>query len=137
MNPDALARRHAAGFETPPPWSAASFAQLLADKTVFALGDEIGFAFGRMAADEAELLTLLIAPEVRRTGRARELMTQFDDTARAKGATRAYLEVAETNAPALALYTSCGWSHAARRPRYYKTPDGLFLDALILTKPLV
>jgi ribosomal-protein-alanine N-acetyltransferase len=52
--------------------------------------------------------------------------------AAAQGATRLFLEVADDNAAALALYARAGFSEAGRRPGYYARPDGGRQDALIL-----
>jgi ribosomal-protein-alanine N-acetyltransferase len=52
--------------------------------------------------------------------------------AAARGATRLFLEVADDNAAALALYARAGFSEAGRRPGYYARPDGVRQDALIL-----
>ena len=137
MTPEALAAVHSASFETPRAWSAAEFAALLADPMVFAVGDETGFAFGRVVADEAELLTLAVAPQARRQGLARACLTGFDKAARARGAATAFLEVAAGSAPAIALYHGAGWRETGRRPAYYRHGDGRREDALILTKPLI
>ena len=137
MTPEALAAVHGASFETPRPWSAAEFASLLADPMVFAVGDAAGFAFGRVVADEAELLTLTVAPTARRRGLARACLAAFESTAKARGAATAFLEVAAGNTPAIALYQGAGWHQTGRRPGYFRHGDGGREDALILTKPLI
>jgi len=139
MTPDALAALHARCFTAPPPWSAPSFAALLDEPNVFLIHDPQGrgFLLGRVVAGEAELLTLATAPEARRTGLARGLMERFDAVARARGAETAFLEVAETNIPARALYAACGWVENGRRPGYYVGASGAPVAALILCKSLV
>lgn len=136
MTPDALAALHAQCFSTPPPWSAASFAALLADPSVFLIADPPGRAFllGRVIAGEAELLTLATDPGSRRRGLARDLLARFDRQARARDATTAFLEVAEDNTAARALYDSAGWVRAGRRPGYYRRPGAPPVAALILCK---
>lgn len=138
MTPDALATLHARCFTTPPPWSADSFSVLLGDRHVFIVTapGAAAFVLGRVMAGEAELLTLATAPEARRTGLATALMARFDDEARARGAQTAFLEVAEFNGPARALYAACGWVKAGRRPGYYVGADGTKTAALILCKSL-
>lgn len=129
----ALAALHGRCFAGPHrPWSAAEFAALLDSHACFLLGDGAGFAIGRSIADEAELLTLAVAPEARRQGRGRALLEAFRATARARGAARAFLEVAADNLPALALYHADGWTGAGRRRGYY-APG---LDALVLCRDL-
>lgn len=136
--PHSLAALHARCFTAPPPWSAASFAALLDSPAVFLVADPDtrAFALGRVIAGEAELLTLATDPAARRQGLARALMARFEAGARARGAESAFLEVAEDNAPARALYAACGFAPAGRRPGYYVGPDGSRTAALILCKSL-
>ena len=138
MTPDALAALHRRCFTTPPPWGADSFADLLASPFSFLEADAQGraFALGRVIAGEAELLTLATDPDLRRQGLARGLMARFEAAARARGATEAFLEVAEDNAPARALYAACGFTQAGRRPGYYVAPTGDAVAALILCKSI-
>ncbi|MDJ1007658.1 MAG: GNAT family N-acetyltransferase [Paracoccaceae bacterium] len=158
MTPAALAALHVRSMTHASPWSAAAFAGLLAQPGVFLLTPpsslarkypeerekqsvshgakrhSIGFALGRLAADEAELLTLAVDPAARRCGIGRGLLGQFEAEARARGATAAFLEVADDNAPALALYRAAGWAEAGRRPGYYLRAAGDPANALILRK---
>lgn len=95
-----------------------------------------GFALDRVALDEAELLTLAVAPGARRAGLGRALVAAAEAGARAAGARRLFLEVAEDNAPARALYAGAGYREVGRRRAYYARPDGGRDDALILEKAL-
>lgn len=131
MTPAALAGLHAAAFTTPRPWTAAEFADLLAAPGTFLETTDNAFLLARTLAGETELLTLAVAPEARRQGRARALLARFD--ARAAG-TEAFLEVAADNAPAIALYGAAGWARAGTRPAYYRRPDGTRIDALVMRK---
>ncbi|MFN3938429.1 MAG: ribosomal-protein-alanine acetyltransferase, partial [Gemmobacter sp.] len=70
---------HARCFTSPPPWSEAAFAAALADPNGFLCGEGAGFALGRVTLDEAELLTLAVAPEARR--RHLSLEWRVDDMA--------------------------------------------------------
>lgn len=135
MTPAALAALHARCFTTPRPWSEAEFAELLGTPFTFLLTAPSGFLLGRVIAGEAELLTVAVAPEARRLGSGRALLAGFAQAARARGADSAFLEVAEDNAPARALYAAAGWAEAGRRRGYYHTPDGRRIDALVLTLP--
>jgi ribosomal-protein-alanine N-acetyltransferase len=67
----ALAKLHRASFHRG--WDIGEFEQLLADRSVLAhrlrMGRTIaGFIFSRMAADEAEILSVAIAPHLRGRG---------------------------------------------------------------------
>jgi len=129
VTPEDLAALHARCFDrTPPPWSSAAFAAACAAPETILLTDCDAFLLGRTAAGEAELLTLAVAPEARRHGLARRLCQRFADAARARGAQRAFLEVAADNAAARALYAACGWREVGLRRRYYAG----MVDALTL-----
>lgn len=143
MTPDELARLHQAAFTSPAPWRRESFASLLADASVFAIASPCGRAFvlGRALAGEAEVLTLATHPDARRCGLARALLARFEAQARARGAETGFLEVAENNAAARALYARAGWQQAGRRPDYYRIgandpKGGARVAALILRKKL-
>ena len=133
MTPEALAAIHARCFPSHPrPWSAPEFADLLAHRLNFLLTRPEGFLLGRVIADEAELLTLAVAPEARRQGLGRALLNEFALTSSARGAREAFLEVAADNAPAIALYAGNGWDRAGQRRDYY-APG---IDAIIMRRGL-
>jgi ribosomal-protein-alanine N-acetyltransferase len=133
MTPADLAALHAKAFTVPRPWSAAEFADFLARDDCFLLTEPSGFLLGRVIADEAELLTLAVAPEARRLGFGRRLVGAFLDRSRRLGAENAFLEVAADNLAATALYQSLGFAIAGRRKAYYACPDGTRTDALVMT----
>lgn len=124
-----LAALHAPSFHSP--WDAATFADLLAQAGVFALAADQGFILCRVVLDEAEILTLSVLPESRGRGLAARLTAAAADMARAAGAERMFLEVAEDNLAARALYARAGFIQTGRRKAYYRTPQGQ-ADALIL-----
>jgi len=135
MTPEALAALHAAAFtDTPRPWSAAEFAGLLTQPGTLVVSHPGGFALGRVAGPEAELLTLAVHPAARRRGLARRLVGEFEARAAACGAEECLLEVADGNAAARALYAALGYLLAGRRPGYYRRPDADPVDALVLRK---
>jgi ribosomal-protein-alanine N-acetyltransferase len=91
-----------------------------------------GFVLARVAADEAEILTIAVAPQARRQGTGGALLAAAMAQAAARGAAAMFLEVAERNGAARALYAAAGFAAAGRRRRYY--PDGA--DALVLRRSL-
>lgn len=135
-DPADLARLHAAAFRRPRPWSAAEFAALLArPETLLAVAPQ-GFALARAVADEAELLTLAVAPEARRCGLGARLLAQVLEAAAARGATALFLEVGTDNAAARALYARAGFAEAGRRRGYHDGSDALILRrALAMPTP--
>lgn len=107
-----------------PPWSAETFATLLGQPGVAGWiareGEEpVGIMLARAAADEAEILTLAVLPHRRRRGIARHLMAQLAAWAASVNAARLFLEVAEDNIAARALYERSGFTMAGLRNDYY------------------
>lgn len=139
MTPAALAALHARCFTSPPPWSAQSFADLLASPHVVLHSDPQGRAFAlvQVIAGEAELLTLATDPDARRQGLARALLDQAHQALRDQGVSKIFLEVAEINTAARALYEACGYAQTGTRPGYYVGQDGSRVTALILCKSLL
>jgi ribosomal-protein-alanine N-acetyltransferase len=95
-----------------------------------------GFVLVRAAADEAEILTLAVAPGLRRRGLGRMLVTEAARWAAQAGAARLFLEVGAGNAAARALYCALGFAEAGRRKAYYRGGGKPPEDALILAAPL-
>ncbi len=126
-----MARLHAAAFTVPRPWGAAEFARLLAAPGTLLATESDGFALARVIADEAEILTIAVAPARRRRGVATRLLAGLLAEAAARGAMAMFLEVAADNAAARALYDRAGFCEAGRRAGYYGASD-----AVILRKPL-
>jgi ribosomal-protein-alanine N-acetyltransferase len=132
-HPPVMAAIHAQCFPPDEAWDAAVMAAELSMPGVFAFVAEArGVILARAAADEAEILTLAVAPDVRRAGIGRALVDAAAAHALSLGATRFFLEVSMTNQPAQALYRAAGFVQVGRRARYY--PDGT--DALVLSRGL-
>lgn len=129
----ALASVHAQAFDRP--WDAAVFENLLSGPGAFALlaakDGPAGLAVCRVAADEAEVLTLGVAPWARRSGVARALMAGAISLARQAGALTLLLEVDAENSAAIGLYESLGFVQAGRRKGYYDRGVGR-TDALVM-----
>ena len=110
-------------------WDEAAMAQFIAGPDTLCLiasvaGNSVpasaGFLIARKAADEAELLTLGVAPAYRRQGLARALLAVLVQELRRTGGKRLFLEVEDGNDAALGLYRSFGAEVAGRRPCYYE-----------------
>lgn len=134
-----LAAMHADGFDEP--WSAETFAGLLALPGAFghlasAQGRPAGFVLARVAADEAEILTLTVARGQRRRGLGTRLVELARAQAVSAGAARMFLEVAVGNEAAQALYRALGFNEVGRRPAYYGKPGQEQRDALLMSAPL-
>jgi ribosomal-protein-alanine N-acetyltransferase len=131
-----LAELHAVIFTQS--WDEASFRQLLGHPGSVAFlarvlipPRTIGLILGRIAADEAELLTLGVHQTHRRYGIARRLVAALMQAAKGGGARRLFLEVGRTNAAAVALYRGLGFCQVGVRHGYYERGQGQD-DALVL-----
>jgi [ribosomal protein S18]-alanine N-acetyltransferase len=92
----------------------------------------IAFVIGQLAADEAEILSIGVSPDWQRVGLGAGLIEGLTRAARRGDARRIFLEVAEDNAAALALYSKLGFKEAGRRKRYYLRKNAPGVDALTL-----
>lgn len=136
MTPEIFAALHARAFTEQRPWSKDEFAALMADSHVFATGDARAAALGRVVADEAEVLTLAVDPDLQRQGFGRLVLAAYEAEARARGASRSFLEVAVTNTGAIALYRTAGYRDAGLRKNYAALRDGRRVDACVMEKTL-
>ena len=98
-------------------------------------GDVLAYAVISVAADEAHLLNVCVAPELHGQGHGRRLVLRMLDAARWHRAERVFLEVRPSNASAIALYESLGFSEIGRRPRYYPSVGGRE-DAIVMGREL-
>ena len=124
-----LAALHAASFAGA--WDAAAIAQLLDTPGTFAFHHQDGFVMARAAGDEAEILTLAVAPAARGRGLGRALLQAAINKAGALGAQTMFLEVGADNPHALALYAGLGFAKVGTRKAYYSNASG-GTDALVL-----
>ena len=107
-------------------WSAQDFLDEAAKEGGIVLaaldGDRIiGAVAGFTASDTGEILTVVTAPEYRRKGIARKLLTEFFSLIPDETETIA-LEVRQSNTSAIALYESFGFEKAGVRKRFYRDP---------------
>ena len=123
-------------------WTVAALEQVLAAPGYFALlahtaERAAGLVLARTAADECEILWIVVDPSFRRRGLGRRLLRAALCRAASQGACAAYLEVAETNRAAIALYRAEGFQVCGRRAGYYRDPrGGRSGDALLFEKAL-
>ena len=133
----ALAGLHAASFHRG--WSDGEFEALLIDRNVVAhramVGRRLaGFIVSRIAADEAEILSIAVAASRRGKGLARQLLDLNLRRLAGLGARTVFLEVDEANEPARRLYRRAGFREVGRREGYYSAGKGS--TALILRRDL-
>ncbi len=136
MTPEQLAEIHAASFTQPRPWSATEFADLLASEQTRLVTCENGFALIQIAGPEAELLTIAVHPDTRRNGEGSTLLLAALAAAKTAKCEEMFLEVVDTNTPAIKLYKSKGFSDRAVRKDYYNGFNGAKSSALIMHKTI-
>ncbi len=140
-----IAALHAELFD--PAWDENSLRDMLAQPTTTALIGKVrlrevgppvpaGFAIGRLAADEAEILTIGVSEPFQRRGVGRLLLDGLKRALKTAGARRLFLEVDAENQAAGMLYRHAGFQEVGRRDGYYARPGGLNGDALTLALEL-
>ena len=134
-----LARIHGASFHRG--WGEGEFETMLTARNTLVhrlrMGRRtIGFAVSRMAADEAEILSIAVAANQRGRGLSRDLLLTHLGHLAGRGVGRVFLEVEENNQPARRLYERGGFAVAGRRERYYREANGEQLNALLMRRDL-
>lgn len=124
-------------------WEPGECAALLTDRAVVTEGvfigsasEPCGFVMSRLAADEAEILSIVVAGGRRRSGLGQSLLCAHMAQLAARGAAQLFLEVEEGNAPAIGLYQRLGFETVGRREGYYPKPDGSRAAALVMRRDL-
>jgi [ribosomal protein S18]-alanine N-acetyltransferase len=134
-----LAQLHAESFHRG--WGEGEFEGMLTERNTLihrlrAGTGIIGFAVSRMAADEAEILSIAVAASHRGRGLSRNLLLTHLGYLAGHGVRTVFLEVEENNQPARRLYERAGFGVTGRRERYYGQPGGEQLDALLMRRDL-
>ena len=131
----ALASLHRNSFETA--WREEEFQDFIKESIVLVAGQPVtGFIIARHILDEAEIISLAVSPSARQTGVGHHLLTTACDKLSQLGVQRIYLEVAQDNHSALALYNKAGFSHVNLRKAYYRRSVGPAVDAVIMSRNL-
>jgi ribosomal-protein-alanine N-acetyltransferase len=136
-----LARLHAKAFHRG--WSEDEFEQLIASSSSLGEGAAFsergrlqGFVLSRIAAAEAEILSIVVDRASRRKGVARALLANHIERLRERGVRELFLEVDEDNRGALAFYEKFGLEPVGRRRAYYARSSGDQGAALVLRRDL-
>jgi [ribosomal protein S18]-alanine N-acetyltransferase len=124
-----------------PPWDEAAVKALLehpASTSLIAVAGSgetkiiVGFVIGQLAADEAEILSIGVAPDWQRAGLGKKIIEGLVRAAKRGEAKRLFLEVAADNEAAVALYNSLGFTQTGLRKGYYVRSEGPAVDAIVL-----
>ena len=136
---DACAALDAACFPPSGLWKSSQYAEEFASEhseVIGAWSDEshdeqlLGLVCCRRVLDESYLLMMSVRPDWHGRSVGEALLRAAAWSAWEAEQSLLTLEVRESNAVALALYTKCGLREVGRRPRYYQAPQE---DALLLT----
>jgi len=135
----ALARIHGASFYRG--WGEGEFEHMLSEKNTLVhrlkMGRKIiGFSVSRMGADEAEILSIAVAPGYRGRGLSNTLLLTHLGHLAARGVRAVFLEVEENNKPARRLYERTGFTIVGRRQNYYRQGGQETANALLMRRDL-
>lgn len=120
-----MAVLHATSFD--PSWPVSDMAAHVAHDICFGYRDEKslkGFVIIRAAFEQGDVLTIVTDKSTRGQGIGAKLLTAAEESAKARGVEVLFLEVAEDNHAALALYQKSGYEPIGKRPAYYKRAGG-------------
>lgn len=134
-----LAQIHGASFHHG--WGEGEFESMLTERNTLVhrlrIGRKIvGFSVSRMAADEAEILSIAVAESHRGRGLSSQLLLTHLGHLAGRGIKAVFLEVEDNNRPARRLYERAGFAVVGRRERYYRQPGGEPLNALLMRRDL-
>lgn len=95
----------------------------------------VGFYIGEKAGPDFTLMDICVAPSEQGKGIAKQLLNQFIDYGEQQNAENLFLEVRESNIPAIKLYENAGFIEMSVRKNYYPsdnpTKNG-FEDAILM-----
>jgi [ribosomal protein S18]-alanine N-acetyltransferase len=117
------------------PWPRGGFEPLVrAPHCLFLVAEEkpgelSGYSVARWVEDEAELLNIAVADELRGRGIGGRILDYLMAALEKKGIRHIFLEVRDSNVAARELYRSRGFRELSRRTGYYRRPTE---DAIVL-----
>jgi len=132
---DGVLRIERASF--PNPWTREQFVHELGNPVSNAYtiniaqgrGEQLaGYVIFWLVHGEAHILDIAVAPEHRRAGVARTLLSAVLDKMRASMVFEVFLEVRRSNAAARALYREFGFREVYERKRYYGDEDAVVMS---------
>lgn len=119
-------------------WSADSFCSEVNKENGIVLcfiNDEniIALLSGYFAEGEGDITSVAVEPEFRRNGLAKQLIHEFEDNL-PDSTENIFLEVRESNIPAIKLYQKCGFEKLSIRKNFYTNPRE---NAIVMIKKLI
>lgn len=118
------------------PWSQKSFADACSNADNVYLvceadGAIAGYCGMWTVLGEGNITNMAVSPDYRRSGIALMLMKSIEKYGEKKDVTSYFLEVRQSNLPAIALYEKMGYKNIGVRKRFYEKPVE---DAVIMSK---
>lgn len=120
-------------------WGEEECASLIAQDTVFGFvarpidsQEPLGFVLSRVAADEAEILSIGTDQRAQNQGLGWRMMQAAIGEASKRGAKKLILEVEENNSAAVTLYKKIGFQTVGIRQAYYDNSENEKSNALVL-----
>lgn len=118
------------------PWSKKSFSDSLqSENTLYVVAEEEGQIQGYcgmyLSFEEGNITNVAVSPSYRRRHVAYYMLKDILEKAEGKGITNIFLEVRETNVPAIKLYEKFGFEQAGIRKHFYEKPTE---NALVMWK---
>lgn len=95
----------------------------------------VGFYIGEKAGPDFTLMDICVAPSEQGKGIAKQLLNQFIDYGEQQNAENLFLEVRESNIPAIKLYENAGFIEMSVRKNYYPSDNPAkngFEDAILM-----
>ena len=122
------------------PWSKKSFEDsLMREDTIFLVCEEnenvtdgstiTGYMGLYLSFDEASVTNVGVSPAFRKKGSGEALVVTAKEAAKEAGAECIFLEVRQSNAPAISLYKKLGFEELGIRKKFYEHPVE---DAIIM-----
>jgi ribosomal-protein-alanine N-acetyltransferase len=120
------------------PWSRNAFKTDLNNKMAWPMVAEfekkvVGYSNIYIVAGEVQIGNFAVAPGFRNRGVAKKMMSEIFDKAGESNCRTIFLEVRESNIPAMELYKSYGFVSSGKRKDYYLNPNE---NAIIMVKEL-
>lgn len=118
------------------PWSQKSFADACRNQdNVYLVCEADGVIAGYCGMwtvlGEGNITNIAVSPDYRRCGIAQMLMQSMEKYGNDKNVTSYFLEVRQSNLPAIALYEKMGYKNIGIRKRFYEKPVE---DAVLMSK---